>query len=132
MNVLFLDDDPARRAAFRKSCPRAVIAETAESAIGWLKYSPLGVWDEVSLDHDLEGESYVDSLRDDCGMEVVRWVCLNKPDVLTFIVHTHNDDAGDLMVEALDRAGYRVLRIPFWRSAAAESFTYDELLDWCD
>lgn len=108
--ILFLDDDPKRCEAFLKRVPTATVVHTAEAcidALGW-QY-----WDEVHLDHDLGGEHFVDSFRADCGMEVVRWVVLARPDVREFIVHTYNPDAALLMVPALRRAGYVVHRIPF-------------------
>ena len=50
-------------------------------------------WDEVHLDHDLGGEVYVDVGRDDCGMEVVRWLAREPRRHLRkarFTVHSHN------------------------------------------
>lgn len=113
--ILFLDDCPARTAAFLAREPLARTVTTAAAAIAALRHhqSQQLVWDEIHLDHDLGGKSHRSTRDADTGSEVVRWILLNKPDVLTFIVHTHFRKAGRLMTRALDRAGYRVLRIPF-------------------
>ncbi len=109
--VLFLDDNPARAYVFLQREPDAIVVETAAECIKHLQ--PGTYWDEVHLDHDLNGESFVNPEREDCGMEVVRWICLNKPDVLTFVVHSHNFWEAPSMVAALRAAGYRTLEIPF-------------------
>ena len=110
MDVLFLDDCEIRCKKFRSRCPSATIVNTADECIEKLKGR---FWDECHLDHDLGGETYQDSRESNTGMAVVRWIVLNRPDVLTFIVHTYNDVAGPIMVEALEQAGYRVVRAPF-------------------
>jgi hypothetical protein len=108
--ILFLDDDGDRHLAFSARVPHAQRVYDAYACIACLKEQ---AWEECHLDHDLTGEAYCDSDREDCGMEVVRWICCNKPDVRTFVVHTHNEIAGPQMVAALEAAGYRVVRAPF-------------------
>jgi len=110
--VLFLDDDPARGEFFVAEYPDAVWVRTAEECIARLSEP----WDEVHLDHDLGGESFVDHERDDCGMAVVRWLCAQpRPDLRNtrFFVHTHNLNAGCLMVLHLEGMGYDVQARPF-------------------
>lgn len=109
LEVLFLDDNAARTAAFRSSVPFATLTSTAKECIEELKKTPEQGWDVVFLDHDLENEIYVDGERDDCGMEVVRWIVKNKPQIKKIIVHTHNTKAGLLMEDALKNAGYNVV-----------------------
>jgi hypothetical protein len=65
------------------------------------------------LDHDLGGEEHVDSNREDCGMEVVRWMSKNKVDVGEVIIHSHNVIAAEKMRLSLEEAGYNVRAIPF-------------------
>ena len=108
--VLFLDDDMTRCSNFRSRCPSADIVHDSESCIAKLQD---GDYDEVHLDHDLGGEIYCDSNREDTGMEVVRWMCLNKCNARTVIVHSYNPHGANEMMIALEAAGYRVLRIPF-------------------
>ena len=110
--ILFLDDDPDRARAFLGRHPEAVWVQTAGECIARLAES----WDQVHLDHDLGGEVFVDSSRDDCGMEVVRWLCSQPqepPPCTWFFVHSHNADAADLMVRSLRQHGYQAVYRPF-------------------
>ena len=110
--VLFLDDDPARGEAFLSWVPEAVWVQTAAGCVERLDEP----WDEVHLDHDLGGETFVDHDRDDCGMEVVRWLCDEfRPHLqgTRFVVHTHNVNAACAMVFQLQSTGYLVSQSPF-------------------
>ncbi len=109
---LFLDDDPARAAAFTARHPDAVWVETVPDCLSKLAER----WDEVHLDHDLGGEYYVDSGRPDCGMEVVRWLTREPRRHLArarFTVHSHNMIAAYEMLLRLQGAGFRVKARPF-------------------
>ena len=118
--ILFLDDDPARGVEFMTENPDAVWVETAADCI-----SALGEpWDEVHLDHDLGGEHFVDHDREDCGMEVVRWLCEEpRPHLESclFVIHTHNADAALAMIFQLKAMGYNVLERPFGAPQPAPS-----------
>lgn len=110
--VLFLDDDMRRIKAFRRYYPQAVWVQTVRDCIKKLNQT----WDIISLDHDLGGETYVDSQRKDCGMEVVRFILRNRPANLAnakFIIHTRNQYAAALMAEALTSSGYQCEWEPF-------------------
>ena len=116
--ILFLDDDPARAGAFLAGCPEAVWVSTAGECIGQMEGPE--PWDEVHLDHDLGGETFVASHRDDCGMEVVRWLCRGGPRLhlrgSRFVVHSWNPDAAFAMTMQLEMAGYRAVARPFGSS----------------
>jgi hypothetical protein len=110
--LLFLDDDPARAEAFLTENPQAVWVRTVPECLGQLVAS----WDEVHLDHDLGGKTYVDVNESDCGMEVIRWLCNEPRDHLRdarFFIHTHNSLAGLLMVLQMRSRGYRAEFRPF-------------------
>ena len=110
---LFLDDDPARAEAFFDKFPDAHWVQTSVDCISSLAEKS---WDEIHLDHDLEGEWFVDSERADCGMEVVRWLTAEPRTHLMaakFVVHSHNQNAAMVMVTQLGLAGYYVLEQPF-------------------
>ncbi|WZO97862.1 cyclic-phosphate processing receiver domain-containing protein [Isosphaeraceae bacterium EP7] len=113
--VLFLDDDPGRAGAFLAGCPEAVWVSTVGECIEMLEAAE--GWDEVHLDHDLGGETFVQSHRDDCGMEVVRWLCRDGPRphlrATRFVVHSWNPDAAFAMTMQLDLAGYHAVARPF-------------------
>jgi hypothetical protein len=79
----------------------------------------------VMLDHDLGDKTFVDSGREDCGYEVVRWIIKNEnPNYFPLIiVHSWNIVAGNNMVNDLWRAGFRVHFIPFGASGFKRIFT---------
>ena len=109
---LFLDDDPDRASAFLSRHPDAVWVKTVAECVEKLA----GPWDEVHLDHDLGGELYVDVNRDDCGMEVVRWLATEPRKYLRrarFTVHSHNMVAAFEMSYRLRMLGFRVQTRPF-------------------
>ena len=98
-----------RAEAFLSENPQAVWVQTVAECLTRL----VETWDEVHLDHDLGGKTFVDMNEDDCGMEVIRWLCKEPRDHLRqtlFFVHTHNSVAGLLMVlaDAIERLQSRV------------------------
>jgi len=110
--VLFLDDDPVRAETFLSENPQAVWVETVAECLIRLVEN----WDEVHLDHDLGGRKFVDTSENDCGMEVIRWMCKEPRDHLRrtlFFVHTHNSVAGLLMVLQMRASGYKAEFRPF-------------------
>ena len=122
--ILFLDDDPDRAEVFLAEVPHAVWVSTVEDCVRRLDEQE---WDEVHLDHDLGGETFVDCGREDCGMEVVRWLCLEPHPYLEatrFYVHSHNAGAADLMVMQLQVAGFQVEARPFGHSSAADLYDH--------
>lgn len=109
---LFLDDDPDRASAFLEANPGAVWVQTVAECVEKLSEP----WDEVHLDHDLGGEHYVDVAREDCGMEVVRWLAREPRRHLRrarFTVHSHNMMAAFEMTYRIRGLGYRVEARPF-------------------
>jgi CheY-like chemotaxis protein len=131
MNFLFLDDNPERTKTARSCYPAGIYTETAKECIE--KFQEKEDWDIVMLDHDLGGEIYVDSGREDCGMEVVRQICQNKKKVNIIIVHTLNHPAAEEMIRKLIDAGYKdVRRIPFtdkvyWQKIISEMKGYKDV-----
>ena len=121
--ILWLDDDPNRAAVTyqrwpKDKCDNTIWCSTAKDAIFVLKdYGPDMA--EAHLDHDLGGETYVNSERDDCGMAVVRWLeSLSKEERkmfegTLFICHDHNLLAGFNMVSRLKKIGLIAKQIPF-------------------
>lgn len=123
--VLFLDDDPVRAAVFLAAHPGAVWVQTAAECLIRLNEP----WDEVHLDHDLGGRTHVDMSIEECGMEVIRWLCREfRPHVAEtpFLVHTHNLLAGLFMVLRMRERGYRAEFRPFGDNLARMLKTDDE------
>jgi hypothetical protein len=97
---------------FLQDHPQAVWVTTVAECLSRLE----DVWDEVHLDHDLGGQTFVDSTAEDCGMEVIRWLCKEPRHHLEetlFFVHTHNAAAGLLMVLQMRSCGYNGEFRPF-------------------
>ena len=117
MKILFLDDDENRIEAFKKKTSPGwdiTITKTAKETIDVLKNN--NSWNYVFLDHDLGGQVFVDSDREDCGMEVVRWITRNRPEIELIIVHSWNEPASKRMISDLEMAGYNVVYSPFGMS----------------
>lgn len=124
--ILFLDDSAQRAVLAYERMPEAdrentIWCRTAEEAI-------ITLWDyrdrldAVHLDHDLGGQEYVNTKREDCGMEVVRSLekmSHDKPEefeklkVARFVVHSWNGHAAPIMVERLTKLGLDVVCVPF-------------------
>lgn len=122
MKIIFLDDDHGRWRSFLAKVPAAYRAETAAECINMIRESPEIDW--LFLDHDLGGETWVDSNREDCGMEVVRYLCDN-PRIISIhniVVHSHNVSAAKEMHDKLKDAFYNVKLIPFYNMMGAIEF----------
>lgn len=105
-DILFLDDSKERTKKFQSMYPNAICVETAKECIKKLDES---AWEFLFLDHDLGDQVFVDSSREDTGMEVVRWIEKNVPVIKQIYVHTLNVPAGQSMVDKLRDAGYNAL-----------------------
>jgi hypothetical protein len=117
--IVFLDDSPERAALAYQRWPAkksnsTIWVTTAQETIDILKeYKDI---EEVHLDHDLGGEIDVHSERDDCGMEVVRWLedtSLSKFNSTEFIIHSWNMHAAKEMKARLQKLGLKVRIHPF-------------------
>ena len=88
LKILFLDDEAWRVDIARRTFPAAALVhvQNVTSCLEQLREGPDGGWDVVSLDHDLGGERFVDSNRDDCGMYVVRWLAKFKRPMLRVVI----------------------------------------------
>jgi hypothetical protein len=124
--ILFLDDSSARAVLAYNRMPVAerdntIWCKSAEEAITTL-------WDyrdtltKVYLDHDLGGEQYVNTKREDCGMEVVRYLEgmahkhpeeFNELKDVKVVVHSWNTHAGPIMQDRLSKLGLKVVWTPF-------------------
>ena len=108
MNILFLDDDPARIEQFTSMFPTAVVATMAGDCMHLLRTRK---WDYVFLDHDLDGQVFVDPSETNTGSEVVRYLCsplmLSRKDYVgTVVVHSMNHMQVGNMCSNLVDAGY--------------------------
>ena len=121
--VLFLDDSAERAAVQFQRWPdakreRTLWVENASSAIDAID-KLRGKFDEIHLDHDLGGMTYVHSGNENTGMEVVRWFeklsieDLSAFDHTYFVVHSWNIPANNSMTKRLKELVLRVISRPF-------------------
>ncbi len=124
--ILFLDDDPQRAVLAHNRMSdedkgKTLWCKTAEEAIITL-WDYRHVLERVHLDHDLGGEQYVNTKREDCGMEIVRTLekwSEKKPEEfkkllnVPFTVHSWNAHAAPIMVDRLHKIGLRAKWVPF-------------------
>lgn len=124
--ILFLDDSPERAATiYRRMSDEerdktiwcSTAAETIQTLWDYKKKLTL-----VMLDHDLGGETFVNTKREDCGMEVIRWLettAKKKPSEfedfkeVKFVVHSWNSHAAPIMVDRMERIGLNAVYQPF-------------------
>ena len=122
--ILFLDDDPARAAlAYQRFSEKdrgnVIWCMTVEEALITLKdYENLLT--RVSLGHDFGGEKFVHTAREDCGMEIVRYLekqarenKLGNLKNIYFRIHSWNTDAGNVMYKRMKGIGLKVDFLPF-------------------
>lgn len=115
--IYILEDSPERMKKFNAEFRIGndyFHSETARGMIDALEKCEDRI-DILFLDHDLDGEVYVDSSNKNTGMEVVRWLVKNKRDIGLVVVHTLNPSAGHEMVWRLGHDNYVFARIPFTR-----------------
>jgi hypothetical protein len=123
--ILFLDSDPNKAAIIYRR-----MTEQQRSNTIWcstVKETILTLKDYkhrlkiISLEHDLNDELYMNTKREDCGMEVIRFFeRLSKDEKefqsykeIKFIIHTWNSHAGPRMEERLKKIGLNVILKPF-------------------
>jgi hypothetical protein len=125
MKIIFLDDSDQRWYKFQSKVPNSFRAETAKECIALIDKSPVIDW--LFLDHDLGGEAYVDSAREDCGMEVVRYLCKNTrtKSIKNILVHSHNTVAAEEMYNRLKESGYSTRLVPFSNLISIMEFNPD-------
>jgi CheY-like chemotaxis protein len=107
--IVFLDDNRERQEQMTDMLPHIMLVDNAIEAIETIKTLP--VIDVLFLDHDLGGEVYVDSGREDTGAEVARWIAENKPNIKSIIIHTYNSVGAENMLYILK--DYAVDYLPF-------------------
>lgn len=118
--ILVLEDDVNRVAVLHQRMneeqrQKTLWTEFAHEAVEILKdYQPSLAM--VYLDHDLGGNTYVNSAREDCGMEVVRFLEKQDPEKYNgchFRIHSWNEGAANSMHRRLLKAGYDTSYVPF-------------------
>lgn len=117
--IVFLEGDPTRAALqFQR------MTQTDQNRTFWVKTVPEAIdmlknyrerLDIVSLGYNLNGEEYNHPSREDCGLEVIRWLERQSSSLYShtrFVIHSWASQ-GVKMTERLRKKGYRAIRIPF-------------------
>ena len=108
MNILILEDDPARIKKFLSKLigHNVKVTDDARTCIQFLKS---GSWDILCLDHDLGGKINVAS-GNNTGYEVSKWLELNPENTPpTVYIHSLNGVGAANMLACLPQA----IQIPF-------------------
>lgn len=123
MKILILEDDLQRIELFQQALAHlghdVAVFEKADDATAEL-YADSD-YDLIFLDHDLGGESFVDSRRDDTGAAVARWLadedtCEGKmySRGVSIVIHSMNPVGQRTMLSTLQDAGFKFTKIiPF-------------------
>jgi len=109
--IFILEDDPFRIRQFCEAllhCDVTIRTNVEAAKAAW---NP--PYDVVSLDHDLGGETYVDSSHENTGYQFTKWLCQEPRDVKKYYVHSYNPDGATNMLHELLKADVVVYRIPF-------------------
>ena len=118
--IVFVEGDPQRAALqFQRMTPadqnRTFWVKSVPEAIDMLKNYRERL-DIVSMGYNLNGEEYNHPSREDCGLEIVRFLEKKKPETyahVRFIVHSWAFLSGAKMANRLRAHGYNVLSKPF-------------------
>lgn len=116
--IVFLESDPQRAALQfqrmnQQDQNRTFWVSTVPEVIDMLENYRERL-DIVSLAYNLNDLEYNHPSREDCGMEVIRWLERSSSDYshVRFIVHTW-DRAGVKMANRLRTHGYKVIHVAF-------------------
>lgn len=114
--ILILEDDKHRTRWFKRTWPTAIIYDNAKEFINYLEEIK-NTEDSITifLDHDLGNETYVDSNKQNTGMEIVRWFEQNKhiDNIDHIFIHSLNTYAAKEMHQRLEKLKYVSRLSPF-------------------
>lgn len=116
--VLVLEDDPNRIHKFRRDLIGVTSVEYAQTAAHAKQLLTTRDYDLIFLDHDLGGDTYVDSTEENTGAEVARFLARleqwQDPKTTVVVCHSLNPDGRKYMITTLRNAGFsQVHDIPF-------------------
>jgi hypothetical protein len=120
MRIIFLDDNRLRYETVRANVPFEIKwVETAPATIMELQKNRRV--DYLFLDHDLDGQVFVESSVPNTGMDVVRWLERNpNRRINTIVIHSWNPSAALQMFSRLTNIGYNVIYAPIFDSRFIE------------
>lgn len=113
MKIFVVEDNKDRCGVFWNTLPKLFagchieIAEDAKEAKEILSKDKQ--WDIILLDHDLGGRVYVNSLDENTGYQVAKYIDENEVSYQLAITHTMNPAGADNIISVLPNC----LRVPF-------------------
>lgn len=115
MKILILEDDGNRVKEFRKrfiGIGIPLFVDTASEAIKLIRNADWTSRDLICLDHDLGGETYVNTNDRNTGSEVARFLEENPVQAM-IVIHSLNTAAARYMFNRLNDK-HDVYRVPFF------------------
>ena len=111
MRIFVLEDDPMRIKAIWEAGigQDLTVAKSCEEA----KRKWQGPYDLVLLDHDLGGEVFADSSKDNTGAGFARWLVESDKEPGVGVIHSYNPVGAKAMGEILNSNGWKMVRVPF-------------------
>jgi len=116
MRVFVLEDDPMRLAWFWSHFQGTELTCCTDAADAVRAFRD-GRWDVVSLDHDLGGQTFVDSADKNTGAEFLRQCGAEVAACPVVAVHSYNQAGAARMIALLQDYGKSIEWTPF-RSAS--------------
>jgi CheY-like chemotaxis protein len=106
MKVFILDDEPIRievitRYIRKNGVPETIIVSASNATEAKDKLKEGQPWDELYLDHDLGGLIYVDSLEENTGYQVAKFIVDTNIKYEKVIIHSLNYDGAKRMQQVL-------------------------------
>lgn len=110
MNIFILEDNNERIEIFKKyiyklfpHCNLEISEDAKGAEVNLIKFS---YWDYIFLDHDLGGEIFVDSYKDNTGFQVAKFIKENNIQVGNIIVHSYNFEGVKKIMSILPDVSY--------------------------
>jgi hypothetical protein len=114
IRVFVLEDDPIRIKVFKENFEKFAKFTFSTNIYDAMKDFDLNnKYDLILLDHDLGGETFVDSEFYNTGAQFCRYLIKKKIELPQIIIHSHNPVGAEIMEEYLIEKGYNASRVPF-------------------
>lgn len=114
LRILMVEDSDWRIDQFRKWAPadvRLVETRCGGRAIGTIRRSRRDDWAGIMLDHDLNEQAVSNAHGDVDGRAVVQAIISSVDPATPVLIHSMNNKGADAMKNALENAGFFVLKI---------------------
>lgn len=127
--ILIVEDNLDRASLLQSWLPedvKAVFASSAGKVLGILQRDRGRVYSGILLDHDLQEQAVLLTDLGLSGTSLVKSILANVSRDVPILVHSMNMSRAQGMVDALEKGGFSVTRIPMDR------LTREAFLEWID